>query len=388
MTRATIGPNTDGQPAISMGGDESCDYYIDPWDVDVLLFTRGDGEKNGGDGVFVDRVNVVPYWISEGMSQDGSHYVYYYTLRGSVQLGEEAFGQEYQLMAICNMGRQKDGFLYTTDSDGALYSAYYTSASHLVKATTTRDAFIQQLRFKNYSGGFTGELRTSNAKARIPMWGIREVTISSDNDVNNFSMDLLRAMAKVRVSLSDDLYKQGYRLTWVDMNRTHTQGYLVAQDGQAVRLADGVITTNYNSDTDVGIPRAAAAPGGDVLNNLSFVQIEGSKSHVFYMPEYVNTDATSGNPLEATQQTAMTLQVKKLENGDWNTAKNITFGGQYPQLYFADYSLGTLPTQSTWDVIRNDFYDYTITHIEEENFFKVQLQVVDWFQYSHSGVVM
>lgn len=390
MTRATITPDQvggDGLPGLSMGGDEACDYFIDPWDVDILLFTRGTG--TGGDGVFVDRVNVVPFWISEGKSEDGSHYVYYYTLRGSVQLDESALGQNYQLMAVCNMGRQKDGFLYTTDADGAVYSTGYTSASHLVKGTTTRDAFIQQLRFKNYSGAFTQELRSSNDRARIPMWGIREVTISSDNDANNFSMDLLRAMAKVRVSLSDELYTQGYRLTWVGMTRAHTQGYLAAQDGQAARLDGNVITTNYNSDTNVRISRAAAAPGGDVLyDDLSFMQIQEHKSHIFYMPEYVNTDAFSGVPLDAAQQTAMTLQIKKLTGGDWATAKDITYGGQYPQLHFADYSLGTLPTQSTWDVIRNDFYDYTITHIVEESVFMVNLKVVPWFEYKHSGVVM
>lgn len=396
MTRATITPDQvgdDGLPGLSMGGDEACDYFIDPWDVDILLFTRG--TDTGDDGVFVDRVNVVPFWISEGKSEDGSHYVYYYTLRGSVQLDESALGQNYQLMAICNMGRQSDGQLYTTDADGAIYSTGYTSASHLVKGTTTRDAFIQQLRFQNYSGEFTGKLRTDNTKARIPMWGIREVTISSDNDANNFSMDLLRAMAKVRVSLSQALYDQGYRLTQVAMNRAHLQGYLMPQVNPVRVDNNSFLTTNYNSDTQVNIPRAVV-PGGDntTLSALSFEAITttlsestttNELSHIFYMPEFVNTDASSGNPLDAANQTAMTLTIEKQEG---ETRKAITFNGQNPQLYFADYSSATNPTQSTWDVIRNDFYDYTITHIVEESVFMVNLKVVPWFEYKHSGVVM
>ena len=78
MTRATITPDAVGQdnlPAISMGGDEACDYFVDPWDIDILLFTKGNN-ADGSDGVFVDRVHVVPYWISQGKSADGTHYVY------------------------------------------------------------------------------------------------------------------------------------------------------------------------------------------------------------------------------------------------------------------------------------------------------------------------
>lgn len=389
MTRATITPDAVGQdnlPAISMGGDEACDYFVDPWDIDILLFTKGN-KADGSDGVFMDRVHVVPYWISQGKSADGTHYVYYYTLRGAVSLTEGQLGQRYQMMAICNMGRKADGLLYTTDADGAVYSTYYDSDTKLVKGTTTRDAFIGQLRFVNYTEGFTSALRTDNSKARIPMWGIREVSISSDNDQNNFHMDLLRAMAKVRVSISDDLYNQGYRLTWVGMNRTHTSGYMVAQGGQATRQDNNLVTTNYNSDTRTGINRAYVPDGAETGFGYGFTSLAENKSHIFYMPEFVNTDA-SGNPLGAEAHTAMTLQIMKLQDGDWNTAKTITFGGEAPQLYFADYSAATAPTQSTWDVIRNDFYDYTITNIVEENTFKVNLQVVPWFEYTHSGVVM
>lgn len=384
-TRATIDPvdASDGKPALSMGGDDACDYYIDPWDIDILLFTRGN-EADGSDGVFVDRVHVAPFWISQGES-DG-HRVHYYTLRGSVSLSEEQMNQSYQMMAVCNMGRKADGGLYTTDAEGNIYSTYYESDQKLVKGSTTRDAFISELRYVNYNGEFSSALRNDDTKARIPMWGIREVVITTNNDANNFSMDLLRAMAKVRVSISQDLYNQGYRLTYVGMSRTHLKGYMVAQGDQAVRRDGNIITTNYNSDSSVGISQASIPeePGSEWCG---FVSAEANRSHVFYMPEYANTDA-SGNPLDAGSQTYMSLQIMKLENEDWENAKPITYGGEAPQLYFADYSAATNPTQSTWDVIRNDFYDYTITNIVEENTFKVNLQVVPWFEYTHSGVVM
>lgn len=357
---------------ISMGGDESFEYAIAPDDVDILLFTKGT-DDNGGNGTFVERVNVVPYWVSQGAS-DGDR-VYYYQLTGSVTtLTEDDLNNKYQLMVIANMGEQVDGSIYTTDLDGTVYGKSYISK--LEKEKTTRNDFIAQLVYHGYSNGFTEKLR--KGEARIPMWGIKEITLTQN--LNSCEVDMLRAMAKVRVTISDDLYDKGYRFTWAGMHKTHTYGYMAAQNSQAVWNNNSVLTTNYNNTSHTGIenpsiPTAQAAHSDSIAEWYGFQQVDTHKSHVIYLPEFKNMNESA--------QTAIRLQIKYIDSDDdWleeNQDKvDVKFNNEYPNLYFADYSTGTNPTANEWDIIRNDFYDYTITGIAETGELQANVRVMPW----------
>ena len=383
-TRATITPDgvgDDNTPDISLGGDEACDYYVDPNDVDILLFKEATkNDKN--EWVFAERVNIFPVWISKG---DGSgDNSYYYKLYGFVSKESGlALNTDYQMIIICNMGDQTDNYLYTTDSENGIFNQNYTSK--LIKGQTTREDFIKELQFKNYTNntkdgngtvttkGFTNELRTapSDPKARIPMWGIKTITLYEDNESNDFQVDLLRAMAKVRVTISDALYNAGYRFTWAGMTQVNTSGYIAAQGGMAITThTDKSVTTAYNTTTATPISSASVPADATTGAWFDFQQVTTEhKSHVIYVPE----DVATNNP-------AIRLQIKLIKtNADWNDVNaEVKYNDEYPQIYFTDYSTNPSPTASTWDIIRNDFYDFTITGIEETGKLEARVQVQPW----------
>ena len=384
-TRATITPEKvgdDGQPIISMGDATANEESIDPNDVDILLFTRGTG--NGGNGTFVARVNLIHSWMGQGDVTDDADRSYQYQIWGYVENKDITLDTEYQMMTICNMGKSDGGYTYTTLTDGTtIYNSSYDEASLKGK---TRDEVIQMLIFRNYNANFTQALIAGNA--RIPMWGIKSVIIKKE--YNNFSMDVLRAMAKVRVTLDDNLYDKGFRFTWAGMTKVNTCGYIAAQEGMAITTNAEGITTAYNSTSSTPIFKSCT-PENPVLiaENIGFHQLVEHKSHIIYLPEFSNQGITGTNDEGYSLTSAIRLQIKyiyHLGNGqeDWNY--DLTFNGKYPQLYFSDYSVNPSPSASEWDILRNDFYDYTITRIESG--MQVNLEVADWFKYTHPGVSM
>ena len=392
-TRATITPDgvgDDNTPDISLGGDEACDYYVDPNDVDILLFKEAT-ENNKNEWVFAERVNIFPVWISKG---DGSgDNSYYYKLYGFVSKESGlALNTDYQMIIICNMGDQTDNYLYTTDSENGIFKQNYTSK--LIKGQTTREDFIKELQFKNYTNntkdangtvttkGFTNELRTapSDPKARIPMWGIKTITLYEDNESNDFQVDLLRAMAKVKVTMSDELYSKGYRFTRAGMTKVNTGGFIVAQDNMAITSSsEGTVTTAYNNTTDTPINKASVPTGVGTGEWFDFHEIAQHKSHVIYVPEFSNQGITGTDENGYSLTSAIRLQIMSgiTDSENWDNAQEVTFNNKYPQIYFTDYSTTPNPSASTWDIIRNDFYDFTITAIED-GALQARVRVTPW----------
>ena len=393
-TRATITPDevgNDNTPDISLGGDEACDYYVDPNDVDILLFKEAT-KNNKNEWVFAERVNIFPVWISKGDGSGANSY--YYKLYGFVSKESGlALNTDYQMIIICNMGDQTDNYLYTTDSKNGIFNQNYTSK--LIKEQTTREDFIKELQFKNYTNntkdgngtvttkGFTNELRTapSDPKARIPMWGIKTITLHEDNESNDFQVDLLRAMAKVKVTMSDELYSKGYRFTWAGMTKVNTGGFIVAQDNMAITSSsEGTVTTAYNNTTDTPINKASVPTGVGTGEWFDFHEIAQHKSHVIYVPEFSNQGITGTDENGYSLTSAIRLQIMSgiTDSENWDNAQEVTFNNKYPQIYFTDYSTTPNPSASTWDIIRNDFYDFTITGIEETGKLEARVQVQPW----------
>ncbi|MBP3553215.1 MAG: hypothetical protein J6K05_08645 [Bacteroidaceae bacterium] len=376
-TRATITPDgvgDDNTPDISMQDGLDYEENIDPNDIDLLLFTRGNAD-NGGDGTFVARVNLWHYWTSQGDLTNEPDRSYQYQIMGYVENSAITLGNEYQLMAICNMGVKKDnGHLYTTISDGeTIYNSDYNEENLKGK---TRDEVIRMLTFRNYQANFTQAL--TEGKARIPMWGIKSVTLKKEG--NNFGMDVLRAMAKVKVTMSDELYSKGYRFTWAGMTKVNTGGFIVAQDNMAITSSsEGTVTTAYNNTTDTPINKASVPTGVGTGEWFDFHEIAQHKSHVIYVPEFSNQGITGTDENGYSLTSAIRLQIMSgiTDSENWDNAQEVTFNNKYPQIYFTDYSTTPNPSASTWDIIRNDFYDFTITAIED-GALQARVRVTPW----------
>ncbi len=392
-SRATLSPdaNAPSDDIVSMGGDIPCDYYVNPWDLDVLLFSR----PTGGDvtqGTFVGRATGV--YVFNATTGGGTDVACSYYLTAMLNtLDEDDLDKDYQVVVVGNLGTKADGQLFTTivgnDDAHQTYTRAY-EGDGLVTGVTTLGDYVASLTYHGYTAAFTQALTATendtDKKARIPMWGIRSSIITKGT--NSLTLYLLRAMAKVRVSLDKNLL-DSYSLTGVTLSHANPSGYLAAQGGQAVTTAtDGTITTSYNNDreapaiTSPSVPAPATISDDTeaVLTSLPFVETdridhstgqvmqrevtttdaegnpitikENLKSFVIYVPEYLNIDPATGHVVA--HPAVMSLAVTKKSSGQSRS---------YP-LYFAKYEGGTA-NATQWDILRNDFYDYTVTRIIE-----------------------
>ena len=359
-TRTTPTPSTD-TPSLDMEAGMTYDNYIHSQDIELFLF---DSDKK-----FVEKVKLI---ITGTTSVVG-------TLEGITD-DDIKGGKLFHLVALCN----HKGALKATD----------LNENELTDKTL--DQFIEKLTYTGYTDDFTQKLVAGNTEnTRIPMWGITSVTFAPRGEMTNAgTINLLRALAKVRIKLSDNL--TDYTLDGVTLNVANDGGYVAAQkNGETVQAycdgtTSGYLTTawNYIEDNNgkyvsnedfsgdgyvddyqtlITFPSPYCTEE-DPLSNLSFSanvkekdeNDEEATYHVIYIPEYKNIgdDATPAY---------MSLNISK---GETETK---TY-----DLHFADYSNGASPTTPEWDIIRNDIYEYTITNITETGGLQANVRVMPW----------
>ena len=264
---------------------------IAPDDLQVLLYTTAD---NG----YVGRVeNLVSF-----RNDDGTSYTYHGQL--TADSDDLTSGTEYKIMVFANCGIDNN----TEDI-----------------SSIANKTFAQDARY-------------------IPLWGVKTTTLNlTPGTADNLGdIDLLRAMAKVEVTLSDALTGE-YTLSRVTLNRYNQTGYC---------LPAGYATAPQTTDLDRedGTAPISFNPKASVPSSPSPIgfQIENGRA-VCYLPEY---EADDTNPAVLTitlNGKAYTLDLK-----DYNTDN----GGYY-------------------DLVRNHIYRYTITGVNEGTL-TVQYRVQPW----------
>ena len=198
-----------------------------------------------------------------------------------------------------------------------------------------------------YTYTYKGE---STAPA-IPMWGVTTARLDlqpGERQTLTNGIDLLRAVAKVEVQLSEEVTQEGFSLTGVTLSTANTQGYCLPKDyaqiskTAALHREEGTYTTfnPYNGNT-------TATP-------LAFTN-DGNGTYILYLPEYDNGT------------NAATLSVTVADED--NQTETYT-------LEFKDYT-GGKPTGNAYDIVRNHLYRYTITKIDNGQL-TVQHQVMPW----------
>lgn len=135
-------------------------------------------------------------------------------------------------------------------------------------------------------------LKEKNGLSAIPMWGVKD--FSSDPKVLNQGervdlgqIDMLRAMAKVSVHLTDSMRKQGYYFTSVSLDRYNDCG-LVAPN--VLNVNNDLNITNTKALTylqSFHLPSSLSTVSPD--GGLSFLNAAGdTTSLTLYIPEYQN----------------------------------------------------------------------------------------------------
>lgn len=173
------------------------------------------------------------------------------------------------------------------------------------------------------------------------MWGVVAIpatlTLGKQNQLPNIQM--LRAMAKVSVSLRKDMTDYGYAIGSMTVNNYNTRGYCVPNTFNKV-----------NNTSEVRFANS--------LNVLASYadEIALSTTAPLYLPEYDNSGA---NP------TTITV----------NLNRNGTLEGTYT-LEFRNYDTDGKPTGTPYPIQRNHYYQYLI--YKETGKIIVTLHVRKW----------
>lgn len=175
----------------------------------------------------------------------------------------------------------------------------------------------------------------------IPMWGVVKIpealTLGKQNQLPNIQM--LRAMAKVSVSLRTDMTAYGYAIGSMTVNNYNTKGYCVPKtfnevdNTSEVRFANSLNVLDSHADK-IALPTTAP----------------------LYLPEYDNS---------GTNPTTITV----------NLNRNGKLEGTYT-LYFRNYDSDGKPTGPTYPIQRNHYYQYLI--YKETGKIIVTLHVRKW----------
>lgn len=197
----------------------------------------------------------------------------------------------------------------------------------------------------------------SNIQNTIPMWGVKTYTIPSDiqsgSERNLGSISMLRAAAKIGVKLGDEVKGEEYRIKELKLNYANSNGFCLPK-------VNNWHHTNINFTEELKHTDSFNPTSRILTENINAMAL-GSETdgYYIYVPETVN-DAT--NPLSL----AVTLAK--------STGEEVTF--DYAEgIKFCTYNDGA-PTDDRFNIVRNHFYDYTITAINMG--LKMNLNVADW----------
>ena len=194
----------------------------------------------------------------------------------------------------------------------------------------------------------------------IPMWGVTSYKIPTEKPVSNEfelgNISMLRATAKVGVKLSDELLNEGYRIKGIKLNYANASGYCAPKgwntSTSTVYLEHLTSFRPYNAGqiTDLNaVTMSAKNPG----------------CYYMYVPE---TENSLSNEL------SIAVTLKKVD-GDVVVKDDIIFPYE-KGIRFCNYDSNGKPTTDIFNIIRNHFYDYTITAINLG--LKMNLVVAEW----------
>lgn len=267
---------------------------------------------------------------------------------------------EYTIVGDMPVDKSKftDNKLTLTDYKLVVFANYDTEVAP--EANSTLSAL------KDYAFTYSADnFKVNDPTQCIPMWGVHKVTLNLvlGERADAGIIHVLRALAKIKVSLADNEDMKDYTLSEVELVGSNTMGYIVPTgtiEG-AKSFTDVDDTPNLDDEGSLHV-YDSASPG-----NLSFIETTTNKYEV-YVPEY-QTKWSDENNMTGGTNPSITLKLKKGEAA----AKQYT-------IYLADYDENGDVTTTKRNIVRNTIYNYTITKVKEEANVKLVLkyQVMNW----------
>ena len=188
----------------------------------------------------------------------------------------------------------------------------------------------------------------------LPMWGVQKVdfTLAAGKRQDFSNIDLLRAVAKVKVYLSNDMKKNGWSIHSMELFNYNNKGYCMpikyAEYEQTAPPTHEEFEHFYDSKQTVGITMTDDVP--------------------IYLPEYQNNGKKDADKC--------VIKLKLARNGKVESDKEYT-------LRFIDYTDGTTIN----DIVRDHYYIFEVYKGSNgQNL--VKLTVKKWNVRKHDDIVM
>ncbi|MBD5371012.1 MAG: hypothetical protein HDR80_07690 [Bacteroides sp.] len=258
-------------------------------------------------------------------------------------------------------------------SDDALNVDYLTSHDFRIAVFANHNPGATALTLMN-PGSFTaygtpgqtiGSGDNATTFSGIPMWGVADVDFDGIRLGTSFMMGdipLLRAMAQVRLTVSDEMWEEReVRLQSLSINRLQPTGLILPRlDWTSIAS----ISTLGVTDTPNAFSSAGAL--GEVTGYTVSAGTDASlrKTLTFYLPETEN----STTPAAADE---LVLTATYTVDGD-DTPRT-------GSIYFRPYSeTGVASAANQYHIIRNHIYEYTIIGVAASYTPEIQLSVRKW----------
>lgn len=197
----------------------------------------------------------------------------------------------------------------------------------------------------------------------LPMWGVEKVdfTLAAGKRQDLEDIDLLRAVAKVKVYLSNDMKENGWRIHRMQLFNYNNQGYCMpgkyTDCEQTASLKHEEYEHFYNSRQTSGITMTDDRP--------------------IYLPEYKNVDRADGN------QTIIRLKLAR--NG--NVEQDAPDKDKEYTLRFKEYTDEGKEGTTINDIVRDHYYIFEVYKGSNgQNL--VKLTVRKWNVRDHDEIVM
>lgn len=195
----------------------------------------------------------------------------------------------------------------------------------------------------------------------IPMWGTKQldnIPFQAGEQYDIKTINLLRAEAKIQVSLREDMVEEGYKLTKVTLDHHNTQGYCLPPFSNINDLQD---VNTLTHETMANFLASKSDEEIDLTNGPA------------YVPEYQNAASTKNSKVTPAV-IHLTLKNRFGESKDY-------------QLPFVNYDEEGAPTQTAFDIIRNHDYQYEV-YRGNNDVLRVNLTVRDWYYVQHDNITM
>ena len=197
----------------------------------------------------------------------------------------------------------------------------------------------------------------------LPMWGIQKVdfTLAAGKRQDFSDIDLLRAVAKVKVNLSNDMKKNGWSIHSMQLFNYNNKGYCMPG-----KYKDCEQTASLTHEESEHFYDSKQTGGITMKDNVPI-----------YLPEYKNNGQVDANKC--------VIKLKLARNG---TVESDTSGKEKEYtLRFIDYTDKGTEGTTTNDIVRDHYYIFEVYKGSNgQNL--VKLTVKKWRVLNHEEIVM